>query len=202
MVHEAVGGGPLRKLTPDLLAQFERRLVERGIEQLDAVAPGLADAEMDALMETTALRLPAEARVWWGWRNGSVAEVAPTYYLITLTTAIDEYRKRREMALQLANDPSTAAELQDASIWWNRRWLPLLETGGRQWPAIDCGVPDGAPSPVREIDWERVPEKDYATPTAPSLGELVSGWIKALDEGVYSYDHAKHRWRHPDVRLR
>ena len=38
---------------------------------VDHLGPGLSDAEMDALTEPVGIILPEEARVWWGWHDGT-----------------------------------------------------------------------------------------------------------------------------------
>ena len=189
---------PGQLLTFELLAQLEERLSDQGIDVLASVAPGLSDAQMNALVEPTGLALPAEARVWWAWHNDLGVAVAPTYYLITLETAVSEYHRLREAGREIAVHRATPEELRQQDIWWDRCWLPVLETGGRQVPALDSCPTNGAPSPVRIIDWERVSDEDYCTPIAPSLGELVNGWIVGLDQGVHIYDHVNGRWHHPD----
>jgi cell wall assembly regulator SMI1 len=68
---------------PSLAVPEAIRLTEALLEDLAAqwrkhdapiarrLAPGLSDAEMDALAAPLGLGVPPEARAWWGWHNGA-----------------------------------------------------------------------------------------------------------------------------------
>jgi hypothetical protein len=61
-------------LDAGLLAQLEDCWRACGAPVADALRPGLTDDEMDALTAPLGIRLPAEARRWWGWHDGANAK--------------------------------------------------------------------------------------------------------------------------------
>ena len=63
----------------------------------------------------------------------------------------------------------------------------------------DCSVPEGAPTPIRQVDLEFF--NGAAEPAAPSLGTVVSWWIDALDRGAWTYNLALQRWEEDPSRL-
>jgi hypothetical protein len=73
---------------------------------------------------------------------------------------------------------------------WDPSWFPLI--GGGQPVAVDCSIPDGAPTPVRYVDWERV--EDYWMPHTQSLGEMIGWWMDALDSGIWYWDRSRLTW--------
>lgn len=88
---------------------------------------------------------------------------------------------------------SLAGVVDEAAVdeWWPESWLPF--TGGPADLAIDCGFRDHEGSGRIHL----IPrDEPYPDPVADSLGELVSGWIAALDVDAWSYGCDEHgaRW--------
>jgi len=121
--------------------------------------------------------------------------VLPSHQQLPLHVALDSYRRRRAQAQEAAEDPGTAQWLRDPDIWWHESWLPLFATGGSQTFTLDCDVPDGAPSPIRNIDWERIGEDDYDWPIAGSLADHLARCVETLDSDRYTYDAGRGVWR-------
>jgi hypothetical protein len=100
-----------RMLTVDQLAQLKLGWETLGlVGVLDHLRPGLTDAEMDALTEPLGIVLPDEARVWWGWHDGTdplvidpiqgakFAMLAPGRIFLPLSHAVRQCQTLREVA--------------------------------------------------------------------------------------------------------
>jgi len=110
---------------------------------------------MDAITAPLGLRLPDEARVWWGWSNGAPRHPSGLPYL-PLEEAVDLYRSVRRMADDVAGGAPAGAAHASADFWWERAWFPITRSGHGSTVACDCGVARGEPTPIRVIDWENV----------------------------------------------
>jgi hypothetical protein len=177
-------------LTVRLLEQFATRLRSQGVPAIDVAQPGLTDQTMQELVSPLGLTLPLEARVWWGWRNGvpetagaGRTEIGPGRKWLPLDEAVAECSQIRQMLAEAAGGEQRLTEAA-----WASSWIPLVRAEGSI--VIETDVPDNAPSPVR-VYWFDEPA---APPDLASLGEAVSLWIEAMDQGAWRYDHHQDRW--------
>jgi hypothetical protein len=181
-----------RMLTVDQLTQLKLRWEKLGlVGVLDHLRPGLTDAEMDALTEPLGIVLPDEARVWWGWHDGTdplvidpiqgakFAMLAPGRIFLPLGHAVKRCMIWREVLW-------TGKESHD--LW--RQWLPLntLED-----PTIlDCAA--DAPARVFRLEFQFADRRRGL----PSLGTLVDAYIEAFDVGAWWLEQPGHedsRWQ-------
>lgn len=58
-------------LSKELLEDPAARWRRQDMPIAGSLRPGLSDAEMDPLTEPLGIRLPREARTWWGWHDGA-----------------------------------------------------------------------------------------------------------------------------------
>ena len=170
----------------------------------DRLEPGLPNAAMDELTSPLGLRLPAEARVWWGWRDGApqdetrllTSRQMGTFGLpfLSLEEAVAEYRSRRDAAQEAAarQGDNAPAELADPDYWWDLSWFPITVTGNGTAVACDCSVGPEAPTPIRAIRWGSGP--DFGDVVLPSMRELVKWWIDAFDNGTFRFDAESNLW--------
>jgi hypothetical protein len=146
---------------------------------------------MDALTEPLGIVLPEEARVWWGWHDGTdplfidpiqgekFAMLAPGRIFLSLGHAVEHCMGLRE-ALWEGKEPH--------DLW--RQWLPLntLED-----PTIlDCAA--DAPARVFRLEFQ-FPNRRRGLPT---LGTLVDAYIDAFDAGAWWLEQPGHedsRWQ-------
>src|SRR4051812_27326402 len=56
-----------------LLTKLERQWQRKGSRIVEALNPGLTDAEIDDLAAPLGHPIPEEARRWWRWHNGASA---------------------------------------------------------------------------------------------------------------------------------
>jgi cell wall assembly regulator SMI1 len=198
----ATGEPPM--LDEQLLKQLKRRWKEQGAPIAAALRPGLTDDEMDRLTSPIGLRLPREARRWWGWHDGAspqipgrdvAAEIGPRMAFLPLADAVSECRRIRALLMEVSGgegDPD-----------WKWSWLPM--NADKRPLVFDCGVEFDAPVPVRSFFFE---DPAAGAEGARSIGELVTIWLEAIDCGAWAYERQRNRWTYdwtkldPDVEMR
>lgn len=172
-------GSAPRMLTVDQLMELKLRWEKLGlVGVLSHLRPGLADEEMDALTVPLGIVLPEEARVWWGWHDGTdpvrndpvrgeeFAMLAPGRIFLPLGRAVKHCIRLRGVLWE-GKEPDDS---------W-RQWLPLntLED-----PTIlDCAADAVARVFRLEVQF---PARRRGLPT---LGTLVDTYIDAFDTGVW-----------------
>jgi hypothetical protein len=108
-------------LDAELLGELERRWRDQGWPGVDWLQPGLDDGEIDAMTSPLGLRLPLEARRWWGWRDGLVLPEdaareqhvfgGPGFVYLSLSGAVHQYKMMRDTAKSLVDSgPDVIAE--------------------------------------------------------------------------------------------
>jgi hypothetical protein len=176
-------------LDGELLAGLEARWRGLGVALLDGLRPGLPMEDMHGLAEPLGLRLPAEARTWWGWHDGVRGRVpsrmnGADWAFLPLESALAETAWRRESWLSPAG--------ADAERFWSTSWL-VLSTNMHGAAIVIDALDDSAPaSPVRYIETED--SRSSVDPATRSMGEMVSWWLDAIDSGAHAYDASRHRW--------
>jgi hypothetical protein len=187
-----------RLLSTRRLAQLEDRWRNMGAPIVDHLQPGLSDKVMDELTAPLGLRLPHEARVWWGWHNGVPADavrrhdqrtVGVTWPYLPLAEAVELCAGWRTL--------SDEFEGYGEPRWFDPRWLPITSEYPEAILVCDCGTEPSEPSPIRRIT---PPEgQSPPTPVCASFDELVTRWIEALDCGVWQ--RQPERWSYHPERL-
>lgn len=174
-------------MTEELLEQLAERWRTLRAPIANSLRSGLSDDEMDALVAPLGVRLPTEARVWWGWHDGTEIDLLShgigNYIVpLQLAHAVEKYRE----LLQVAADVTADDETYEPHDFWRREWFPFAMPR-RADLACDCSVAEGAPTPIRHVEFELPAESQE--PVAPSLGAVVSLWIEAIDSGAWTYNH-------------
>jgi cell wall assembly regulator SMI1 len=176
-------------LTDDLLGQLEARWRQQGAPVAGALRPGLSDEEIDDATGAIGLRLPREARRWWGWHDGAdppapglaPAQLGPGKNFLSLADAVKECERTRQVQRQAWGD--------DLGPHWQAGWLPLFSSNR---PIVfDCSGSDVQPVPVRSFFFE---DPTAGEEGVGSIGELVLVWIEAIDCGAWRYDQSAGRW--------
>lgn len=163
----------IRRLDPELLADFEAALLKAGAAITEVWQPGLSDREIDELTRPLGLDLPDEARAWWRWHNGVEPATSPLRFEITprrplfdLAMTLEGFESSREAILHLEG---AAARLQPV--------------GDHPWIFFDCEGPRDAPVPIYiggHGEEQRL--------VLPSIGEMVLVWIDLIEQGVFTTD--------------
>jgi hypothetical protein len=171
-----------------ILTELERRWRDQGAFVAHALRPGLIDAEMDRLTSSVGLRLPGEARRWWGWHDGAepqypgvVTELGPQRAFLSLAEAVTECQRIRAVLRKATGG--------DSDPRWSETWLPINDYESPL--VIDCGVRFSEPVPVRAVVFQ---EPDGGPVGTRSMGELVRVWIEAMDSGAWWYNRDRDCW--------
>jgi hypothetical protein len=184
-------------LDADLLAVLESRWRDQRWPGLERRRPGLRDDEIDAGTAPLGLRLPLEARRWWGWHDGIAIAPGdlrkqhefggPGFVYLTLAAAVELYAEMRRIANEVAGpgEPLSQDEL------WDPSWFPVTKAYNGGIVACDCSAPSAARTPIRAVHWKNGVVGEIR---ARSFGEMVSWWIDALDRGAWCYDLETGNW--------
>jgi hypothetical protein len=166
-------------LTPSLLDELQSLLRERGARVADSWRPP-ASAELVAeKVGALGLTVPAEVSVWWGWHDGVAGDslqmrlIGLGWEPLQLDDAVEATLTHRRLA-----------ETEDPFPDWPQPWLVLGFDGSRGRLVCDTSVEPGEPSPIYVYFDDEPP----AGPILPSLGEVVSFWIKAIRDDVLKVD--------------
>jgi cell wall assembly regulator SMI1 len=173
------------------LRRLETLWIEEGAPLVEHLRPGVARGELERLLGPLDVRLPTEARLWWEWHDG-VPSGQPrdmggaAFFFLTLADAVDQYQASRCIATTAAVSDEERLRL------WDPCWFPISITGYGGVITCDCSAPDGAPTPIRLIDWGHNEQSNV--PVARSFGEMVAWWIDAIERGAWRYDSDLECW--------
>lgn len=177
----------------NLLERLRSYWRDQGAPIATLLQPGLTDAEMDAVISPIGLRLPEEARAWWGWHNGAVRTTSRDERLMThlyeflpLDEAVEQYCLIQQWLDKLGRNPWDPI--------WQKSWLPLAMTSSR--PILVCDTDSSAHAgmPIYVVSWGDS-EDAHLYPAAGSLREVVSCWLRAFSEEIWAYSATDQDWR-------
>jgi cell wall assembly regulator SMI1 len=182
-----------------MLEELEVRWRAQGAAIAGDLRPGLEAAAIQEATAAVGVQLPVEARVWWGWHDGTSRSltshaIGGDLLYLTIEAAVTRYQRERAGA---------AAAMQDGvdpQKTWPPTWFPMAARGDGAVMACDCAVDEGAPTPIRRVHWEKYGNHSLV-PVAPSLGTVVSWWIDAIDAGAWRFDKERGLWDTDSARL-
>lgn len=155
--------------------------------------PGLADGEIDRLIEDLPFELPSEVRTWFRWHNGvepldaMKAEVGPRFYLSSLRSCVTQYGELRAFATEIAS----RGVLESPDDFWASDWFPLLGCTLGQTPVVvKASVAPGERAPIGVMDFGTVNWPD----PPQSLTDLIGFWVWCFEEGYYRWSAQESRW--------
>jgi cell wall assembly regulator SMI1 len=188
-------------LSAEMLTELEHQWSLQGAPLLEHLRTGLSGQEMDALVAPLDLRLPLEARIWWGWHDGATTNGRPSVRrtvgagleYLPLAEAVEQYRACREASQEVAGTAGQPRPLSEPEYWWAPQWFPISLTGYGGVVACDCSVGNARPTPIRMIWWAG--RESFAEPVTQSFGQMVSWWIDALKTGVWRYEAGRDAWQ-------
>jgi hypothetical protein len=109
--------------------------------------------------------------------------VGAGFEFLPLDDALAVYEDHRGIAADLGQDER-----------WPKSWLPISHDPAGNPLALDVSEPDAPLTPVLAVALER--SEAPVEPSCRSLGELVSWWLEAFDEGIWRYDREARRWQY------
>lgn len=185
-----------RLVDEEILAAFDRALAEYAPAVRERVVhPGLSEAEIQAQFGAIAVEPSEEALRWWRYFDrpdralvGFPLEVLPDFQFASVPMSVEAYGLYRRIADENAEpgwDPEQA---------WATQWLPIFLTEGSGAVVLDCRGPGHGPSPVRTVRPDTIYGPDHAPMIAPSLGELVAGAVRWMQQGACRFDPERRAW--------
>ena len=165
-----------------------------------SLAPGLSESEVQARVSSLGLVLPVEAVTWFGWHNATIDAARGRSFItctpfafLSLDQAAEMCASYREGAASIAEEMGCTEEMAG----WGRSWFPLVAGASGNVAAIDCSVPAGERSPVRETGKA---DEDPTKVDADSLTTVIEWWLAAHRSGIYAWT-PEHGWQSEDERL-
>jgi cell wall assembly regulator SMI1 len=179
-----------------LLRDLEQIWREVGdVRTLAALRPGLSEAEVRARTAHLPAPLPPEAVVWFGWHDGGEAgqgygpRIGSSHMeFLTLEMALRQYAYQCDFAADFAaeyGDHEDRPSLADAG--WDPHWFPLFMSMSGSVAGIECSVNDEA-APIRVV---APSDTDKSAIDAPSLSDVVAGWIEMYRTGAAQWRDGK-----------
>ncbi len=179
-------------LTPALLEALERALGEQLAPITHCLQPGLGDEEIDQAVAPLGVTLPAEAKRWWGWHDGAVMPgdaypaLGPKFAFRPLADRVREYEFQRMLAEEVAEGDERERERA-----WPAHMFPFVDLVDGSVLMLDCSTEGEAATvwlnPVDGL-------YDDHAPAAPTVGQLVSWWVDALQGGGWLFDQDQQLW--------
>lgn len=185
------------RLTVELLERLATHWRKQDAPIVRRLAPGLSDAEIDALTEPLHLRVPSEARVWWKWHNGAHDDfiaMSGGKAFSSLERCVSTATEMRDIAREVPRPYGLSAEEADtmARSVWNWDWLPFSTDGVGGMLVVEAAVDEE--HSVSPVLYRANDDGVNAQIVAPTIGGLVQRWIEALEAGAATYDHEQERW--------
>jgi hypothetical protein len=175
-------------LSEDLLEELALRWRRQGMPIATSLRPGLSDDEIDEVTSPLGIKLPREARIWWGWHDGAFGPDPDRG-----NTELGPGRLFSPLADAAANTSSVRGMMRgvdgEFGPVWGSSWLTM--NWGGDTTVIDSGVGFDEPVPVRSYRFE---EPETGATGVPSIGTLVTLYIDALDRGAWAYDRNRGIW--------
>jgi hypothetical protein len=158
--------------------------------------PGLTEEEFEHFEGMTALRLPAELRVWWGWHNGTSipCPIGPGWWLyLPLHDALARYTYHRNVLERVQGGHHLGLE-------WRWSYFPFTHryAGPNDALFVDIDQDPDEPSPV----WYFEPMKEwFDAPRVPSLTAAVQLWVDLLESDAWHWNAEEDGWDVVDERV-
>jgi cell wall assembly regulator SMI1 len=146
--------GTAALLTEELLEALAARWREQGAPIAGDLRPGLDDRALEIATLPLKLQLPMEARVLWGWHDGSESSLTShaiglDLIFLSLDDAVTRYSKENAAATLAVEDGIPPDEA------WRATWFPVAGRGDGAVMACDCSVPENTPTPIRYVHWDK-----------------------------------------------
>lgn len=180
-------GDQVRMLDAELLGEFEAVLALCAPELLARTPPGPTADEIVAAFERERVAPSVEAVRWWSWRDGSLLSILPGMQHLTFEIALGARHALRDLVRDVAERTSGIP----VDRWWSLDWLLIFGSGGLPKFALECGAAPEDPSPLRQVEWDRIGSSSYAGAVASSLGEYIERAVRFLRDGGHRYDTAQ-----------
>jgi hypothetical protein len=170
---------------PELLERISSRWEALGAPIAGALRRPASDESLQQLEDALGVPLPADARTWWQWHDGSED-----------TTSIgphDWHPLSVEEAIRLSEHWSrwAASIIEDTFPTWQQSFLPLFNSGGSPNHILYIDAAQGIDAPLWSVTpmWEPLPAaRSFTAAVEGLLAILESGFIEWDEDGYWDWD--------------
>jgi cell wall assembly regulator SMI1 len=150
-----------------LIRRLDRWLAANRTDYYALLQPGASGAELDSFEARFGLKLPADFRHLYRWRNGqdpmSSAPLQGNRSFCTLADIADTKNLLDGMIGSDFEDPR----------YWRRGWVPFLHNGGGSYLCLDLAAEDGGQLGQLVGFWKQDADRPVEFPS-------VEAWLSAL----------------------
>ncbi|WP_028049583.1 SMI1/KNR4 family protein [Cellulomonas sp. URHD0024] len=172
-----------------LLAELDAALVATGAPFLEMANPGIDEDEVTAALADAGLSTPpTELLEWWRWHNGSRlvqgrylgATIGPGgWTLLSLDEALADRARWMELWPSGSEMP------------WDPTWLPIAGLGAHTRLAV---LLDDSTTERAQVGIIDMFDDDTMNTAERSLAEVVTTWLRALEQRYVWWDAARQAW--------
>jgi cell wall assembly regulator SMI1 len=134
--------------------RLERLLASRIPNLLQDLAPGASEADLDALMETTGLELPASFRALYAGHNGQLGEATGLFFGLNFISAQEAAAEWKRWTSLVEDDPSLLEAIEVEAhpegavkaVYVDPAWIPIASDGSGNHLAADFAPGPGGTS--------------------------------------------------------
>jgi cell wall assembly regulator SMI1 len=149
------------------LSTLDKHLQTKRAEYYRQLNPPLTDQRIQELEKEYKIRLPANVKLLYKWKNGQseYKRFVNNCAFTPLEDALENYAMLTEM---IGHDFTI-------KNWWNENWIPLFDNGGGDYICVDiAGIFTGAPGQIVDF-WHDEPRRNVI---APSLEAFIAALNK------------------------
>lgn len=160
-----------------IIQQLDSHLKQNAPELYSTLKPPLTNAQIDALETQYSIKLPADVREIYLWKNGQDEESYKSLYGNKTFLSLEQAIEARDFLNEelFAKTPEDQFKIKN---WWNKDWIPLFYNGGGDYVCYDpMGIFTNKPGQI--IDYYH--DAYYRMVSAPSLAahlQAVSWFLK------------------------
>ncbi len=155
-----------------ILGRLEPWLAKHRRHFLEALLPGAAPADLDALQNRLGIPLPASLRALLAWHNGQSTDSIARFEQDWSLMSAEQIAAAKQALDGSGGDPAQG---------WQPAWIPFLDNDAGDYLCLDAGQPG---APVRAF-WLGKAEHPVV---APSLEAWLNDVVAAMERGEYHED--------------
>lgn len=193
----AQGASP--ELLRELLETYEYECDRMGSPIKSAMAPGIAEQQIRAMLSEVGLVANDEVVTWFSWHDGVSTDIdfaiavhaMPQFVAAPLFYAVQRYR---EFVLEFEPPYGTDVPREIFMFGAGEGWLRLVDD--LRGCAIDClgELDPSTPPRIRSASEAFDEDGSGRLSRAVSLCTLVTWWLECLRSGAYSWNAAEQHW--------
>lgn len=117
----------------ETISRLEAHLEATRADYCTCLKPALSDADLDRLEKQHQMKLPADLRALYQWKNGQHDSCFDAFVNNSTFVPLEE---ALDTAAELTSMIGTDFETEN---WWNAQWIPIFHNGGGDYICYDLG---------------------------------------------------------------